>query len=620
MRTPSKVNLSLPMLILPIAVLAAAASPSWGDDAAKSRRLISLVGSDAGLCIELRDYSEHRQRFVNSEFFRRLSASPLTAKLLDSADVRRLKEAQARLEKLAGKPFHELFADVAGRSVVLAAYPQDSGEPAGVFLAQTADAVALQSVVRVWNEADPQSVNTSLKHRGAEYFRRDRRSRSNRPLYFATLNDVLAVSDREDMIRKVIDLQKAGAPEPGQRTATTNATRSLAESANYRAAMKSLRGRPLAVAYVNPRRWDRMFVAAATPESGNEKLAPGARIWKSILWIAAAVRVENGIVGDTVVEFDRDKLPAALNDSAGRVAGSSTFLDRIPADALIAVAGRFDPVGVEQVMKAAPDLGKVQGIGRALLGVAPAEVLGKLRESYGFFVIAGKGSQEDGDGAFLPFEALAAVELADDPEAAWRDRLETGLANATQFLATSYNIQVADRPNAKQLVLKSDRRKNLTIRWVESLQGYRPAVAVARRFLIVASRPELAAAFDERATDELLVSLPSFQQWKKEYFPTHNQLAYVNVQLVREHLKGNAAAVLAPWTSTEEAQRERSEKMESRFADAIAALELVDALFLASDLRESRVRLTFGCVAAATTDQESSDDSPTSSANRDANR
>lgn len=571
---------------LALLVVAAGSALALAQDASAERPLVSLVGSDAGLCVEIRDLAVHRRRFRESEAFRRLSNSPLVARFLKSREFGKLQAAREHLEKLSGKPFGRLFDDLLGRSVVLAVYPREKGEAAGIFLTRASGAKALQEALRVWQEAEPNRTSTALKHRGVAYFRRSGR---DKPLYYAPLDDVLALSDREEMIQKVIALRQS---KPA-------GDRPLTALASYREAMKSLPGRPVVAAFVNPRRWDRAF--GLSPTTGEVRRDLPARLWRSTQWLAAGVRIEDGLVLDAIARFDRATLPQRWKDSRARKVGPPKFLQRVPAEALIAVAGRFDPSGLRRIIQNSgasnrpSDLQKLRGLSGVLLGVDPVDdLLPRLSESYGSYLI-GRTSAAGADAA-EPFDLLTAVELADDaggPGEKWRARFDAGLGNAIGYLVTTYNLKAAQTPNMKPWKLRTKKQGNVTVRWIESLQGYQPAIALTPQFLVAASHPELIAAFRARREAGSLLANAAFRHWRERYFDHADQLLYVNAALLRAQLKKNAAALTARWSKSGGASRKA---VADRLNVALQVLDLFDAAFVAGELRQSRLRLTAGCV------------------------
>lgn len=573
----------LPALMIPAIALAA--------DKAGDGRLRRLVGDDVGLCIELHDLAGQHRKLRKSEFARRLHASPLFDLLRRSKPVRDLAGARSKIEELTGTPLPQFLNGLFGRSVILAVYPSRTDKPTGVLLTRTADRKTLQDALAAWHRAEPKRGVEEVPYRGQTYVRFAKKDDS-KPLYYAALGDVLALSDREAAVKKVIRLSLTEAGD-GQ---SNSVEKSLASLKIYAEARKSLAGEPVATAFVNPRQWDAAL--GFTAGSTSEKRVP-AVIWQSCRWMMGSLRMDDGLIFDAVVQFDPKALPAASTKSLQRLQGKPAFLDRVPADVLLAVAGRFDPIGIRNALQLAEegdnagDFKKMRRVSTAMMrGFDPiTHLLPKLRPGYGLFIV-GRSS----DGGRVPFTGLAGFEIEPpaktDDNSGWRDKLESGLSNVMQFLVTVHNVKESKRDNPQLASVKSRRRKDVSLHWVETIATYQPAFGISAGYLVFSGDPKLIEAF-VAGPPKRLIDDRRFREWRKRFFPGHQQVAWLNIALLREHLRKHETFFASKWSKANDA-----EQTAGKVKTLLEALGLFDGAFSAVKTGEARVRFTLGVVTA----------------------
>ena len=536
-----------------------------------------LVGSDVGLCLEFHDLAGTRQRAMESEPIRRFLQTNLFRFLNGSEPFRGMKKVRRDIEALTGKPLPEFFDAVAGNSVILAVYPSGTKEPAGVLITETSDPKVIEKTIANWQRHDKQLTTTEIAFGKSRYIRLGR-EKDPRPLYYMFLNNVFVLTDREAVVQKVIRLSQAA---PGGK-GTLNGV------PEYGEARKSLRGQPVATAFINPRAWDAALKIDA--DSASSERVPAA-IWKSCRWVMGSLRIDHGAVFDIVVQFDPKSLPEESRKALKRIDGQPGMLDRIPANAIVAVAGRFDPTGLTNVMQTvgegpnAGDLKKIRGVAKALLHFDPVSyALPRLKENYAFFIVG--RSAKDGR---VPIEGLAAVELTPDKS---HDKIEAGLANVLRYLVTSYNLHAAMKGNVPLANAKSRKTKTVSMHWAETLASYRPGFGIANNFLAVASDPKLIEQFagdsGKRLKDDA-----AFKAWRTRYFAEHQQIGFLNFTALRAHVKANREYFLKKWAKPDASNAKAAGQ---RLDGMIEALGIVDGAFSAVHTANTRLRFTFGAV------------------------
>eukprot|EP00913_Durusdinium_trenchii_P023425 g22003.t1 len=457
---------------------------------------------------------------------------------------------------------------------------------------------------KAWRRAAPKDVIVELKHQGQRYYRRTASKNdgngsnskdSGRPVYYVKLDAVFALSDNENAIRDVIARSQSADGK------------SLARSKRYLQARQSLTGTPVVTLYFNPRQWDDSMEFRKNDGPASALLQ---QFWKQCNSVVVGVRLDGGCVTEVVADFDPDGLPAAWSRLAAQTAGAADFLSRIPREAVLAVAGRYDPnlilaaIRLNQTGEDDKHWKAFQRYARVfLLGVdLSTELVPSLRTNGGLYVVPRATSNK----AVFPFDGLAAVEIveatgnADNAADEFRAKLDRGLANGATVLATFYNLSQAKKENTAEqglALVQSAKRHGTRIRWVDGIGEYRPAVALTKKYLVVASSPELIEDFVAPAKKNRLQSTTVFQRWKQRYFPNENQLVYVNIRGLHDHIR-SVRPVLVGWLSGgRSASRQPAGK---RLDRALDLLQVIDGAFAAAQISKSEVRLVFGGVVKPT--------------------
>jgi len=565
--------------------------------------LLHLVGEDAGLCLEIRDLAGHSKRFADSTFFHRLQRSQTVRRLLQSKDGRGLRRLKSRLEQLSGQPLKSLTGELFGKETVLAVYPNDKDEPAGVLLTKASAAGSLDKALRVWNQAEPESVTEARSYQGVEYFRRSRGKKSSRSLFYARLTDVFVLSDREEMVRKVIRFAKARNGAGNEEGGSSPGIKSLPQTGRYRNARKSLRGRPVCTLFLNPRAWGDTLPSKNGAETDENRFA--LSLWKSCDWVMAGVRLENGVVIDATMRYDDKSLPNRWRRFVAANTGDAEFLTRIPADALIAVSGRFDPGLVHALFKQWKSEKKeeFEQLRILFLGFDVVDrLLPRLKRSVAAYV-TGRDVQKAGA---VPFHALIAFGLqsktADTrskPKSDWREPFDRGLVNLLGFLTNLYNVSAAKTAGGKKATrfaaLKSTTNAEARLHWIDRIRGFQPTIAHSPSHLIAASTPQLVRDFLGGQPNGRLSATAGFRRWQDRFLAGGNQVVYVRTRRLGDHLQKNRKSVLSLLAKP---KRKSTEQATRELEAAVDVLRIADAVFLAAQITNSSLRVTLGAAAA----------------------
>ncbi|MCH8827997.1 MAG: hypothetical protein IID45_00305 [Planctomycetes bacterium] len=570
--------------------------------------LLKLVADDAGLCIQLNNLDSQLTKFHRSEMFRRLTKTSLYKSWRSGSDFQNLEKAVAQIESLTGKPLRRTAGELFGRSVVLAVYPRAESKPIGVLITRASSPKQLQDALDVWKRAAPRDVLTVVPYRGHRYTRRTSKKPEQpegKTVYYVVLDDVFALSDRESAIQQLIrlaNLKPATTDGKNAGRRGESALRPLLDLPKYRAARRSLTGRPVATLFFNPRAWD---AVVNIQQDGTGKNPVLTFLWKHCRSVIVGVRMERGIVAEVIADFSGKEMPLSWRRFVRRTSGSGEFLSRVPARALLAISGRFDSSLLTDLIRADakknPQWEEARKYGRALFSGLDVfdDVLPNVKENMGLFIVPKPVTKKDR----VPFDALMAMEIAalskSSPAAVrrFRERLEKGLSNGLAFLTTLYNIK---KPSETPATVQSETRNGTRIRWIDRVGDFQPAVALTANNLVVAGSPRLIREFlapAEKAA--LLVASDDFRHWRQMYFPGDNQIVFLNLRLLREHLRSHRGFLLQWFSKTQSVPAKTSATRLNRVLDL---LQVFDGAFLAARVDEKRVHLVIGGVLSKPVD------------------
>ncbi|MCC7423699.1 MAG: DUF3352 domain-containing protein [Planctomycetaceae bacterium] len=585
---------------------------------AQTIQLAGLVGSDVGLCVELNDARGAVERVEHSAWLERLRASRLFQAWMQTEDVRRFRQSVAAIEKVVNQPPRKFLLGLFGRQAIVAVYPRTDGDPIAIVLTLAESEAAIQHAIKVWNESEPTQVEART-HAGKSYARRVRTQRKDRPaetMFYFHEGTLLALSDREDLIRQTIDRIDGDV----QRSIAVNSAWQSLHGANESATVRAL---------VQPQVWRK-----ETEPDRPDHLPSLLRSWRTCEAITLAAQFDDGLIVQAAAFFPKDSASPRWLRFIERSRGAFPMFERIPAEALLVVATRVDlsetaalleeMIPVNQRKPAA----RLRQIARGLLlGLdLPTDVLPNLGPEFTAWIAPSSSTDADGgkDNTF-PWEAAAvwalntpAVEKKPDGNGndatAKRSRasvpmaidnaLNTGLnllvamfnadeKNAPAILQDETLPPPASSPDAKDPSPK-ERAAQGRLRWVEGLPFVEPAFAASVDRLMFATNPEairrVLTAQKPDVTATGLAAQDAFRTVQKRMVGSPTQLAYVNVAGVRQSLEANMARIVRHAEKSDE----KGEEVEKKLGDMRDLLSLFDDVFLAFRLDETEVHATFG--------------------------
>lgn len=558
------------------------------------RELRALIREDAALIVEVQDLEKQISLAKESEFVRRLKSSELHRTWIESRAFQNLTKSRTSIEKATKKPFEQLASELFGSAVVVALFRTGAGGQCSAVLLTEADSVdVLDESIRLWNEAETQE-STTLNHAGRNYVRRSRIRSDKEPelLYYAKLGRVFVLSDKEDLVRPVLELD-AHRNSPG----AAAAVRSIADSDQFQRSQSAIEQKPAAIAYINPRAWDEHF--PLSENSSREERAIG-QAWRRLDAVSLGFNLDQG----PVFELHALYSPAGLTDewrhSISRMQGRAEFLTRIPSDAVIAFAGRHDLPSLARLVAAAASAetdpehwDSFRQVSRGLLLGLDLfdDVLPRFAPNYGGYGVAGNLQQTP---ETPPLDLLVAFNIPDAEHPAnsrpsLRDALDNGLNTGLNLAAAYLNSAGAKVP----VVVKSEKQTGGVLRWIEKLGPLRPGYALTGSHLAFATDAKLAERFVNALPTEEFARNPRLAHAVTRYFPNENQVAFVDVAALRILVANWQKQLNAPSRASESIPADDIAARVKRFLDVAG---LVDSAFAAGHIAPDHVRLIIGGV------------------------
>jgi hypothetical protein len=473
-----------------------AASPSV---AGPRDELLRVAPPGAAIVIVVQNARDHFHHLAQSPFMTWLPTSPIGKRILNSSELRQLRDSAGMILRDLDTTPEALIDDVVGDAVVFAFSPTPPGGRQGderaVILVRPRKIEALQRILQQIN--DLQSMAGELKsvnrkeHAGVPYF--ERRKTENSSEFYCFRGDVFAFSSTELDIQAVIDQDKA-AP------AVADKTPELVER------MKRLGvADAFGVILINPRPLDAEVKArvAAAKQDELRFLERFGVAWAALDTAAIYAKLDAGLELGVSFRFHPGKLPADLKKWLTGPAEWSRSAGLIPADAIVGITGNIRAVElIDLVTSVAPvEAGKPgvkEFIGQTLGPFFGRDKLATVLNSLGPNWAA--WAEPPVNESFLP-TIVAALEITGD--ASERDRAEKALVQGIEFgfqlLRVGYNSKHTD-----QIELKEETRNGVVIRSLVNDKGFppgfRPSFAVVKGYLVIATSPEPIQRFTPPAT------------------------------------------------------------------------------------------------------------------------
>lgn len=562
--------------------------------------LSRLISADVGLILEIPRAQQELSRISASPLLGRICGSSIFNDWKNGPDYRKLNKIRGTVEKLTGKPFRETVGELLGRDVVVALFPRAGGKIDFVFLTRATDSATLSKAVEIWDHASKHRLS-KISYRGHSVRARVEPTAAGKkivPLYWVQLDAIFALSGTKSEIQRVIDLHmthmELRSNESTKQSAVVEKPRSITDEEIYARFRGNASEKNIATLFVSPRRWDPLFTGVAQTDACAKTLRAAWRQIESIGW---EVQFSDAAEISTTIRYRTPEQSAGWQHYLDRLRGPTEFLQHIPQDALLAVAGRHDLAGGMSALmahvldnKQREEWEKFRRITRGLLLGQDlfSDVLPTLGPNYGGYVIA---TPQAKSGEF-PICFVGAVELP-QPEAAVANQppLRKSIDNAVNtwmnYLAALHNSRHPRTP----VLIETSEETNVTLRWISGLKKIQPAYAMTNGHLLISSMQRTVDGFVELQPADSLGAQPHFAAVAKDYFSKSDQVLYLNLVQMRKFLQEQRATVAAKIARAHSLSPQQAEQRLDRLNDL---LRIFDAAFFTVTTRRDSIRVTLG--------------------------
>jgi hypothetical protein len=537
-----------------VLVLAAPAQASAPRD-----ELLRLVPDDAGFCFVVQDLRAQAQALHQSPFADEVRQSAIGKAASNAPEFRKLLAVEKYFQDQFGINWPRLRDDILGDAVVLAYWPGPAGRPEleqGLVMIRTRDAQVLTGLIGTFLDVLKKTgISTPLESRKYNDVDYSLWNDGKRTTFFYARDAVAILSHHEDLLRRVIDLDRQPAGK-GDRLVSRQLQRLGLDKA-------------LAALWINPRAFEPEMEQKAAEAAGIEG---GVRktlltYWKALDGIAlyAALHQADLEMGLAFL-VEEARLPSPARQVLARKGQASELWRFFPQNALLTVAARIDSVRLtemastfltEPARKAFREM--VDRYASASLGSDVArDVVPCLGPDVGFCVLPPPAAEKQ---AWFP-SLIGALRVQPGKQEPPLERtLLTAVNTLAVFVGVAYNSTHTD-----QMVLSSEMQDKVEVKFMTNARffpsGVQPAFAFKDGYLVVASSPAAVQMFRVNAAPipEAAGEIP----WLR--LSLHEVCRYL--QGKREHFADQIAQ--KDGVSREEATR--------RLNDGLAFLGLFDRL------------------------------------------
>ncbi len=462
-------------------------TPALAQPSSTRQEVLRLVPQDFGLCLVVANLPDHLDKCLQSRWYKELADSSLGKALAASPEAAQLMKMRNELPRMLGLDWARLRDDILGDLIVLAhrtGAPERPDVEEGLLLLRVRNADLLGQLVDRINKEQRRTGElvelTELTYQGARYFCRSEKQKKN---YYWLHGPLLAFSNKEEVIRKVIARQAAVSLETcllGQHLRQAGVDNAVA------------------ALWLNPRILEpeirHKLKASREPET--TALRNVLRYWQALDAIVLGLSVGEVVEARLALLARSGDLPPSAQRLLRPADQPSLLWQRLPAPAMLRLVGHIDAVALTEVIgefSPAPlrqqTLETVQRALGAALGLDLAkEVLPQLGPDWGLCIAPAANPQD------FP-HLLAALTVRPGNDTAPVDQT---LVRTIQFL-TGLALFDYNRKNPDPIRLKTLKQDNVEVKYLEGDKvfpaGLQPALALKDGYLLLASSPEAIRKF-----------------------------------------------------------------------------------------------------------------------------
>jgi len=507
-------------------VIAAGLALAGWQTICEARDLFQLVDQDAVACLHARQLDSQWERLRESEFASRLKRASFFRDWIESADYKQLELVKVAVETASGKPLGQSRRELFGQDVVLAWYhtPGTQADLAknSVLLIEVESPAAAKSALATWNVLERQRTETR-KFQDTTYTHsvKVNADENARGFFYAILDNVLALSTREDRIHRTIEL----AADATENSDTSRATGSqaaghpdcLAAYAPFAKAFARRSETEIAATYVNPR------VLVSELGRANKDFSAFESTLARCQWLTLSLAYDDSVKLDVIADYDSEGTPDWWQQWLQVAESARPSEQSLPTDALFAMSGQVASSSISaMILNALPGQAKLpkdllqarrvaQGL---LLGLDPvADVLPAIGPSWVFSM----QSRDPEVSTSFPVDSVLAIEVkSDTPDSAavgneeavsLEAALDSSLRSGLGVLAGVHNVHATGQ---KVSIVRQRKVNGATIHFADPVAFFQPAFVIANGHLVLATTPELCESFLKADSKGENGTLPEF--------------------------------------------------------------------------------------------------------------
>jgi hypothetical protein len=548
------------------------------------------AGPESALVIEVSGLPSLYTGVRASRWFERVTESALFRRWRGSAGFAGLVRTVNEVEGHLGEPLPKVVEGLARNGVVCVLEPASEGVvPGWVLAGHGVSAERVAELVALWNRLEQARTETRTAE-GFSWTERQAGQASDAPLVYVVRGARWWLSNREHLLRGAVTRCTA-------ETVPVAAEAKFDWSREFDRLPKNAHVRAVARA----RAWDDMLKVDEALVSDNAGDKFTAQWWRGTdaLSCSLAFDAEGAEQGPDI------ELRASWSEASPRwlavcesSQGGTPFLERVPANALVTVAGRLQPLAgwnwlpIPDDEHARRDLGRLRSVVMGLcFGMDPFDdILAGLEANWGLAVVPLDG---DVPGRW-PLAVVALCELPGEGRTDWdasrRSLLRRGLANAVRTGLTIWSVSINEKRDGRPTRLRVEPALEGSaapeLVWLDGLDEAEPCYSVGDRFFALGTSPV--------PLRSLLESSSSNTGWRGgDTFPRddavrQNVLAHVAVKRLRDWLVDQKAALAEAIARSQKLDAQGVERRLERLSEG---LELADDLVLGARFEEREIML-----------------------------
>ncbi len=547
--------------------------------AAEPINILDLVHPDSALVLEVQDMERAWSTLNSGQLLQRLRAYQPFQQFFESEAMQKWQRIEERVFKKTGQSLAVRTRSLCSKSMVLSLRLPVNGAPEGVILMETLDEREIPLFIESWDDYEVDTLTTTKSHHGLSYFQRTKERAPKQTLFVATFEKWFALSDHESCIHDVIDRFVGEMDRSNQFGAGSSRGTNL-----FLRCREQLDPGGELFLHINARPWDQ-----GINELSDYLNLPAniTSIWKQISSISSCLRLEQGFVCDTAIEFDESQLSDEWPQIVATASGEPDCPHSLPAEAFLVFGGELELAPVIRYMEShlspanLAKLSKLRRSAQSLLGGHELlnVVLPPLATKFSGFLVTSSDSQMTNQ--IVDGVLTSHFDLSKDPNVAG----DVGRA-ADLHLSLTAASRSADHSNI--VTVRREQNESLRLEWLSEPVAFPSAFGIkGRQFVIAGSEHFLRQSF-ETPSDQNTTTHRSDNS--RQSFPGASQFVWLDTVQARRLLKLHGSEIVN-WLSSVFA--EKPDQFARSIESIAAELELIDSLFIALQLESDRIRVRF---------------------------